>query len=114
MSGIELVKDILTLNFSHAWERVRDYLLHTLHLPEYVVGYVDRALTTEAKILNSLIVIAKADVAKAGGNSDAYIAAAKDVFAQLQTLNIATFNLNYVFAELNNAIGFQPITPSQE
>lgn len=103
MSAIELVKDIVTMNFTHAWARIKDYLINTLGVPPFVVAFVDKALTDEAKILASLVATAKADLSAASTTAD-YVAASKDIYAQLVAQNISTFNLQYVFAMINMAV----------
>lgn len=105
MSIQNFFKDIIEGNLPNAWARLLDFL-HG-YLPSWLVSFIDKAGTAEGKILTGLVSIAINDVKTGGFTTDSFIAAAKDVYAQLAAQNITTFTLQDIFAMLNTAASGQ-------
>lgn len=98
MSLGALLGDVMDGNFSHAFQRVKDWWASAM--PE-LTAFVEMAATDEGKILEGLISTAAQDVLTGGLTTASFVAAGKDVLAKLVAQNISTFNLQAVMAMLN-------------
>jgi hypothetical protein len=97
MSAPEFWEDLLHLNVSHAWERLKDFYNSS---PASIKVLVAKLKTDTGAIVKADCAIAAKDIVVGGIlNTDAYVTAAKDIFARLPADSVLL--LTDVFAILN-------------
>lgn len=103
MSVINLLKDIVTGNFTSAEARIKDWWNGVSPAIQALIVTVE---TNEGKILQGLIPLAAKDVLAGGLNTASFVAAIKDVGAQLLEQNIVMAN-TVITAALNAEVTTQ-------
>src|SRR4051812_25835725 len=116
MSAIQFGGDVLHLNFSHAWERLKDWYSG---LPAWMRAIGDKIGTQEGVVFKSLVQVGLQDVVSGGFTTVAFIKAGKDILAQLIAQEIKIFSMQDVMAALNMAVAAlpadqQPVQPVVE
>lgn len=103
MSFENLLKDIVTGNFTSAEARIKDWWNGVSPAIQALIVTVE---TNEGKILQGLIPLAAKDVLAGGLNTASFVAAIKDVGAQLLEQNIVMAN-TVITAALNAEVTTQ-------
>lgn len=103
MSVANLLKDVFTGNFTNAEARIKDWWSG---VSPAIQAFITTAETDEGAILQSLVPIAAKDVLAGGLTTASFVAAIKDVGAQLLEKNVTLANTT-ITAALNAEVGLQ-------
>lgn len=98
-----LVKDVFTGNITGVEKRLSDWWNGA---PSWLKNLVTTAETDEGQILSSLVPVVAKDVIAGGFSTASFVAAAKDVGAQLAAKNI-TMAQTVIFSALNAEVANQ-------
>lgn len=77
-------------------------------LPSWVQAFLNKTGTQEYTILQSAVTAGVKDVVAGGLSTASFVAAGKDILAQLIAQNISTFSIQDVMANLNMAVAADP------
>ena len=108
MSLSNFIGDILSGNFSHAEQRIKDWW-GTVS-PE-IQSFIATLESNEGQILQGLVTTAAQDVITGGLTTASFVAAAKDVESKLVAQNI-TLGQQTIFAALNAVVAGQTVKAS--
>lgn len=103
MSVINFLKDVFTGNETNALARLKDWWSG---VSPGVQAEITTLETGEGKILSSVAVIGAKDVIAGGFSTASFVAAVKDIGAQLLAQNI-TLAQTTIFVALNAEVGHQ-------
>lgn len=106
MSVANLLGDIFSGNFTNAEARIKDWWSG---VSPAIQAFITTAETDEGAILQSLVGVAAKDVLAGGFTTASFVAAIKDVGAQLLAKNITLANTT-ITAALNAEVGLQAST----
>lgn len=102
-----ILSDLFSGNFSGVYD---DIVKSLQKLPPAVQKFITELESDEGLILQNLIDVAVKDVETAGFTTASFVAAGKDVLAQLIAQNISTFSIQKVIGLIN--IAAAPLVPA--
>ena len=95
-----ILSDLFSGNFSGVYE---DVVKSLQKLPPSVQNFISALESDEGQILQNLVSVAVKDVETAGFTTASFVAAGKDVLAQLVSQNISTFSIQNILGLINIA-----------